>query len=125
MRIGLIGFLVTLAVILFIGDRKTDPDMRSRLSEFEHILDAQRSSIGGAQPVRMVVYEKDQTVFASSNSFEYVIYDETDKINHNPDALRGFWPYRGSSTGKTDVGFGRKSIARIGGHFYHVWIAAP
>ncbi len=72
----------------------------------------------------MVVYEKDHTSFALSNSFELVVYDETDKIDHNPDALSGFWPYPGSSTGKIDVSFGRKSIERISGHFYHVWIAS-
>jgi hypothetical protein len=124
MRIGLIGLLVTLAVIVFLSNGPTDPDLRSRLPEFQRIVDARRSISGAAQPIRIVVYAKDHTVFALSNSFEQVVYDETDDIDHNPDALSGFWPYPGSSTGKIDVG-GRKSIDRIGGHFYHVWIASP
>ena len=73
----------------------------------------------------MVVYEKDQSSFVTSNSFEQVIYDETDKIDHNPDALSGYWPYPGSSTGKTNVGWGSKSVEQISGHFYDVWSADP
>ncbi|HXT06499.1 MAG TPA: hypothetical protein VN715_06115 [Roseiarcus sp.] len=94
------------------------------MSEFERIVDTQRTTVGGGRPIRMVVYYKDQTVFALSNSFEYVIYDETDKIDRDPDGLSGFWPYPGSSTGKIDVG-GRKSVERISGHFYHVWAVDP
>ena len=123
MRVGLIGLLCTVSLIAIAA--YTNDDVRSRLPEFEHLVSEQRLRQVEQAPVRMVVYDKDHTIFALSNSFEKVIYDETDKIDHDPDALKGFWPDPNSSTGVIDVGWGQKSVERISGHFYHVWISDP
>ena len=133
MRGGLIGLLCTVSLIVVAVYFKTNDDMRSevpydvrsRLPEFERVVAEQRSRQTGQAPVRLVVYEKDHSAWVTSNSFELVVYDETDKIDNKPDALSGYWSDPSSPTGVSDVGWGRKSVERISGHFYHIWAADP
>ena len=133
MRVGLIGLLCTGCLILVAAYFKMNDDMRSevpydarsKLPEFERLVAEQRSRQAEQGPVRLVVYEKDHSVWVTTNSFEFVVYDETDKIDNNPNALSGYWPDPSSSTGVSDVGWGRKSVERIKGHFYHIWAADP
>ena len=133
MRGRLIGLLCTVSLIVVAVYFKTNDDVRSEvpydvrsgLPEFERLVAEQRSRQAGQGPVRLVVYEKDHSVWVTTNSFELVVYDETDKIDNNPDALSGYWPDPSSPTGVSDFGWGRKSAERIKGHFYHIWIADP
>ena len=133
MRVGLIGLLCIVSLIVVAADSETNDDIqsqapddiRSRLPEFERLVAEQRLRQSEQAPVRMVVYEKDHSVWVKTNSFEMVLYDETDKIYHNPDAVNGYWPDPNSPTGVSDVEFGRKSVNEISGHLYHVWAADP
>jgi hypothetical protein len=125
MHVRLIGFLCAVLIFTFVIYYRRVGATEFCITDLERLVETQKLRQDAHAPVRMVVYVKDHSLFVTSNSFEEVVYDETDQIDHDPDALSGFWPDPGSRTGVSDVGFGRKLIEKISGHFYHVWIADP
>ena len=125
MHVRLIGFLCAVFIMTAAMYSRHEGGTEFYIPDLERLVETQRLRQGANAPVRMVVYVKDHSLFVTSNSFEEVVYDETDQIDHDPDALSGFWPDPSSPTGVSDVGFGRKLIEKISGHFYHVWIADP
>ena len=43
------------------------------------------------------------SLFATTNAFSYIIYDESDEASKMSDSVTGAWPYPGSSTGFINV----------------------
>ena len=97
-----------------MAQRADTSTFHSRLPEFERQVEEARAKRTTQEPLQIVLDTQDRSPFALTNSFYYVIYDETDGMGPYNNT---YWPHAGSSAGVTRV-YPPTEMRRLTGHYY-------
>lgn len=87
---------------------------QARQAEFVRQVEDARAKQTVPDPLQIVVDYDDESEFATTNAFHYIIYDETDGAGPY---RRLYWPYAKSSTGVISVNI-PSTMQHMTGHFY-------